>query len=305
MEGIHPIGLVVQKTGLSAHVLRAWERRYGAIAPVRSDGNQRLYSDKDIQRLTLLAKAIKTGASISRISKLSEPELLRLVLPDEPKVIRANSSHIEGINEQARIKDALKYIEMSDSGNLRKELSSWLMSFGVIPVIERFVPSLMEEIGKNWSESTLRVHQEHMATEVVRNFLGNILDDIHVPAGSRKVITGTPPGETHEIGALLCALAAETEGLDVTHLGSDVPFPEIIHLSYKLESRAIMLSIVFDSQDMFLVQGLRSLRDLVSPETKIYIGGRSAGWYAERVSDVNIETITSINEMRIRLRELN
>ena len=304
MEGIHPIGLVVRKTGLSAHVIRAWERRYGAITPIRSDGNQRMYSDNEIHRLTLLAKAAKNGASIARIAKLEESDLLRLISPDEPTAIQPAAVITDELGEPAPIENSLKYIEMSDSVNLRKELSSWLMSFGVLPVIERFIPSLMVEIGKKWSEGTFRVHQEHMATGVVRSFLGNILDNISVPLRSRAVITGTPPGEPHEIGALLCAIEAKTEGLDVSHLGADVPFPEIIHLSHELESAAIMLSIVFASQDMFLVHELRSLRELISPETKIFIGGRSAGWYGDMVSDTGIETITSISDMRIRLREL-
>lgn len=305
MEGIHPIGLVVRKTGLSAHVIRAWERRYGAITPGRSEGNQRLYSDNEIDRLTLLAKAVKNGASIGRIATLPETDLLRLVLPDDPTATQTNTAQTEKPNEQSSVENALKYIESSDNGSLRKELSSWLLSYGVGPVIERLVPSLMEEIGIKWNEGLFRVHQEHMATGVVRNFLGNVLDDFNVPSGGRTVITGTPPGETHEIGALLCALAAGTQGFEVMHLGADVPFPEIIHLSYQIDSAAIMLSIIFDSRDMFLVHGLRSLRELVSPENKIFIGGRSAGWYGDMVSDTDIETITSISDLRTRLRELS
>ena len=304
MEGIHPIGLVVNQTGLSTHVIRAWERRYQAINPTRSEGNQRLYSDADIHRLTLLAGAVENGASISRIARLPNEELTKLAPSGKSIASRDDVSNLKTDAVDDTIGNALRYIESSNGDNLRKELTSWLMSFGAIPVIERLVPELMGKIGERWGEGVFRIHQEHMATSVVRTFLGRMIDDM---AGSRQrgtVISATPPGETHEIGALLCALAAKIEGFNAIHLGADVPFPEIIHLASRQETAAIMLSIVFSSRNTDLVQGLRSLRGMISKETKVFIGGRAAGWYGEQVKDVGIEVIVSIPEIRNKLKDL-
>ncbi|PKL92294.1 MAG: transcriptional regulator, partial [Gemmatimonadetes bacterium HGW-Gemmatimonadetes-1] len=62
------MALVAERTGLSRDVLRAWERRYGAVSPARSDGGQRLYSDEDIERFRLLAAATQHGRTISLVA---------------------------------------------------------------------------------------------------------------------------------------------------------------------------------------------------------------------------------------------
>jgi DNA-binding transcriptional MerR regulator len=79
----HPIQVVVRRTGLTADVLRAWEKRYGVIEPGRSEGGRRLYSDRDIERLRLLRRATGAGRRISQIAGLATEELAALVKEDE------------------------------------------------------------------------------------------------------------------------------------------------------------------------------------------------------------------------------
>jgi len=74
----YPIRYVSQRTGLTPHVIRAWEKRYQAVVPHRSSKNRRLYSEDDVQRLQLLKKITDTGNSISQVAKLSSTELLEL-----------------------------------------------------------------------------------------------------------------------------------------------------------------------------------------------------------------------------------
>jgi MerR family transcriptional regulator, light-induced transcriptional regulator len=65
---VHPIGVVARRTGVSLHVLRAWERRYGVVEPVRTEGGQRLYSDADVARLRLLRQVTEAGRNISQVA---------------------------------------------------------------------------------------------------------------------------------------------------------------------------------------------------------------------------------------------
>src|SRR3954468_20227311 len=74
----YPVRLVASRTGLSPHVLRAWERRYGVVNPTRSEGGQRLYSDLDIERLLRLRRLAERGHSIGRIGTLGVSELVEL-----------------------------------------------------------------------------------------------------------------------------------------------------------------------------------------------------------------------------------
>src|SRR3954454_5378529 len=75
----HPIGVVARRTGLKPDLIRAWERRYGAVAPGRTETRRRFYSDEDVGRLLLLRRAVSSGRGISQVAGLSNPELEALI----------------------------------------------------------------------------------------------------------------------------------------------------------------------------------------------------------------------------------
>jgi DNA-binding transcriptional MerR regulator len=79
----HPIGVVSRRTGLGQDVIRAWERRYGVVAPRRTDTGRRLYTDEDVRHLLLLKRVVDGGRRISDVSALSAGELERLVSEDQ------------------------------------------------------------------------------------------------------------------------------------------------------------------------------------------------------------------------------
>ena len=79
----HPIRVVARRTGLTSHVIRVWEKRYGAVSPLRTPTNRRLYSDRDVERLQLLHRAILAGHSIGQIAQLPNERLRALVAADE------------------------------------------------------------------------------------------------------------------------------------------------------------------------------------------------------------------------------
>ena len=82
---MHPIGVVSRRTGLKPDLIRAWERRYGAVSPERSQTRRRFYTDDDIERLQLLRKAVNGGRSIGQIAELTELELRELIEGDGPQ----------------------------------------------------------------------------------------------------------------------------------------------------------------------------------------------------------------------------
>src|SRR5260370_8235032 len=69
------IGVVTKLTGLSIDVVRVWERRYGAVRPVRSDGGTLLYSDADVLRLNRFHRALQRGFCIGHPPPLSQSNL--------------------------------------------------------------------------------------------------------------------------------------------------------------------------------------------------------------------------------------
>src|SRR5262245_25366803 len=91
----YPIRAVARRTGLTSHVIRVWEKRYGAVSPMRTPTNRRLYSDTDVERLRLLHQATLAGHSIGQIAQLPNERLQALVAADDlgaptlPKLSRA------------------------------------------------------------------------------------------------------------------------------------------------------------------------------------------------------------------------
>ncbi|MEM9293668.1 MAG: MerR family transcriptional regulator, partial [Acidobacteriota bacterium] len=78
---LHPIRVVARRTGLKTDLIRAWERRYGAIEPQRTAGRHRSYSEEDIHRLLLLRQATESGFPIGQVAQLPTADLEDLVGP--------------------------------------------------------------------------------------------------------------------------------------------------------------------------------------------------------------------------------
>src|SRR5829696_7924106 len=115
----HPVRLVANLTGLSPHVLRAWERRYGVVAPHRSQGGQRLYSDQDVERLRRLRLLTAKGHSISRIATLSLPELERLEAEAPPAPAMAPDGAVESSAAAELVAEALRAVRELDADALQ------------------------------------------------------------------------------------------------------------------------------------------------------------------------------------------
>lgn len=303
MESLHSISFVERSTGLSSHVIRSWENRYQAVQPGRSEGNQRLYSDADIRRLKLLAKAVEMGESIGRIARLPDADLRQIVGTVDAHAGLSSNRQPAG-SAPPSVAEALTHVESANRAELQRVLVKWLYTYGIGTLTDQLIPQLLERIGLDWEEGEIRIYHEHLATETIRSFLAGVFSEVRSDSNGKSAITATPPGEMHEIGALLCAITAASEGFEVFHLGSDVPIPEIIQLANVREPSAVMLSIVLESQNEQLLSGLQSLRDMIDPETRIYIGGRSAKWYSDHVDRRGIEYLSSLTVLRILLKEL-
>src|SRR3712207_5380935 len=124
-EPRYPVRVVTGRTGLSADVLRAWERRYGAVRPQRSAGGQRLYSEEDVARLTLMRRATLAGHSIAEIARLDVPALEALLEEPAPAQSGPPAEAIEAV-----VAAALAATERLDAGAVEGALKRGALAFG-------------------------------------------------------------------------------------------------------------------------------------------------------------------------------
>lgn len=270
----HPIAVVASRTGLSRDVIRIWERRYGAVAPSRSAGHQRLYTDADIGRLCLLAAATRHGRSIGLVAGLSDDELARLSADDESaqvSVARDQTPSVDDAVSAARATTAAL-----DAHALDAQLRRLVAREGLGWFLEAFVPAFMRDIGDAWVAGTLSIAEEHLASRVVKSLILETVRTAPMPAGAPRVLVATPSGDLHAVGAAMVAATATTEGWAVTYLGVDVPAADVVRAAALSGARVVALSAVYTGDPERLVAELRAVREQLPASIPLVLGGAAS-----------------------------
>ncbi|MBL9175975.1 MAG: MerR family transcriptional regulator [Verrucomicrobiales bacterium] len=295
----HSIKVVSHRTGLSPHVIRVWERRYGTVQPERSEGNQRFYSEEDVQRLALLKQATDAGHPISNITHLSVPHLRALLSPQGtsgdaplPRVQLPAASPTR--NAEQLIEAALKAVVGMDSAALEKILEEGAVTLGQNALLLQVIAPLVQRIGEEWQKGTLRIVHEHQASAVIRTFLGRAARPLAMHASAPVLVAATPAGQLHEIGAALVAAAASNQGWRVVYLGPSLPAEEIASAARQNGARVVALSIVHPADDPNLPDELRRLRQLLPDSVTVVAGGRSAEGYRDALFETRANLCGSL-----------
>ena len=303
---MHTIKFVAQHTGLSQHTIRAWERRYAALSPERTATNRRLYTVEDVQKLRLLQKAVQEGHSIGQIAALPITSLQLLVSESKSAVEAAASPLDPGKTGNAPVflDDCMNAVERLDAEALDVSLSRAAALLGAMPAIEHVILPMLTRIGESWREGGIRPAQEHMATAVVRTFLGRTLSDFEPNMHAPLLVVTTPVGQLHELGALIAGVTAASEGWRVLYLGPNLPAEEIAGAALQSGAKAIALSIVHPPDDSRIWQELASLRKFTGEGLAIFAGGRASEVYSVRLASIGASHILDLQGLRLELEAL-
>ena len=317
----HPIKTVAWQTGLSPHVIRAWEKRYQTVQPTRSEGKQRLYSTADIERLTVLRQATEAGFSIGAIASLpteSVQALLTKAVGTQRVVDSAETGQTDlvkiglplsfvdpGMEEIGGFLDgAFEAVLRTDAERLEGLLERASVSLGQMRLLSDLVVPLVERIGEGWIKGQVKVAQEHVATAVLRTFLGHIARPIALHPRAPVLVVTTPSGQHHELGAIIVAAAATGIGWRVVYGGACLPAEEIASMAIEQRARAVGLSVVHPTDDPALSLELQLLRRLLPPSTPILVGGRASAAYQAEIDAVGAMRVGSLESLRQLLNQL-
>lgn len=317
----HPIKTVAWQTGLSPHVIRAWEKRYQTVQPTRSEGKQRLYSTADIERLTVLRQATEAGFSIGTIASLpteSVQALLMKAVGTQRVVDSAETGQTDlvkiglplsfvdpGMEEIGGFLDgAFEAVLRMDAERLEGLLERASVSLGQMRLLSDLVVPLVERIGEGWIKGQVKVAQEHVATAVLRTFLGHIARPIALHPRAPVLVVTTPSGQHHELGAIIVAAAATGIGWRVVYGGACLPAEEIASMAIEQRARAVGLSVVHPTDDPALSLELQLLRRLLPPSTPILVGGRASAAYQAEIDAVGAMRVGSLESLRQLLNQL-
>ncbi len=288
-KGRHAIRFVAQKTGLSPHVIRVWERRYGVVAPSRSGSNRRLYSDTDLERLLLLAQACRCGHNIGNIAALPE-ERLRVLAAD---CMQALSTSPEPDQFEVAALAAIKALDIS---GLEAVLARASVALGNQGTLCRFVAPLVCALGTGWHAGEITAAQEHFGTGVIRGMLAQ-MRPFALAESAPVLVVATPAGQLHELGALLAAAAAGNVGWRVIYLGVGLPAVEIAGAVLQARARAVALSVVYPEDDPHLPGEVQRLRTLLPAALPLLVGGRAAAAYRSALAGADVTYVASLGEL--------
>jgi MerR family transcriptional regulator, light-induced transcriptional regulator len=296
---LHTIRIASRRTGLSPHVIRIWERRYGVLASERTETNRRLYSDEDLDRLKLLGDLTKHGHQIGMIAHL-DLERLREVMDRESPNGASNGNgngHSNGnghgnghkptpISVKEYLDKCSTALRDMDAAALRELLDRARVDLGYRAAIKNVVAPLIARVGEDWQSGDLRIAHEHLNTTVVREFLSTPPAGGHPAANAPELVVSTPAGGAHELGALLVAATARDLGWRVTYLGPSLPAEEITSVAKARSARAIAISLVYPLGDSEIRIELLRIRSLMPQAMVLILGGRAAESYKHSMSGI-------------------
>lgn len=248
------IGELARRTGVAAELLRAWERRYGLLDPMRTPAGYRLYSADDVRRVARMRELLASG--------LSAAEAARAVLaaPVAPQTATAPAT------APAELRAA---VEQLDDAAVHAAFDRLLADYSLNGVLEGAVLPFLRDLGEGWARGEVSVAQEHFASNLVRGRLLGLARGWDRGSGPRAVLA-CPPGERHDLGLLCFGLALREHGWRITFLGADTPSDTLAETVAELAPEAVVLAV---ADPALLEPAIETLRAVASP---VWLAGAGA-----------------------------
>ncbi|MGD0436428.1 MAG: MerR family transcriptional regulator [Bryobacteraceae bacterium] len=266
MANRYPIRAVAKITGISLDTLRAWERRYKAVVPERSDRG-RQYGPEHIERLLLLGQLVKKGHAIGGIASLTDQELHNL-LAQEPGPPNDGPKPTTDI-----LAPVLSAVESFDAARAEDELSRLAAVLSPRDLVYHVAVPLMREVGIRWHDGTFAIAQEHLVSGALRNLLGGMMRLYRPSDAAMKMVLATPAGESHEFGILASAMLASMAGIEPVYLGPDLPAAEIAETAQRVSARVVLLGITLIGETT--EEEVSAIASAMPETVELWVGGAS------------------------------
>jgi methylmalonyl-CoA mutase cobalamin-binding subunit len=307
---LHPIQVVTHRTGVSADVLRVWEKRYAVVTPVRSTSGHRLYSDADIERLRLLVQATRTGRTIGQVAALPTAALVDLLDQEAPAAQRprrrglVESAPATGPGAADLLDACLGAIANFDAITLDLLLRRAVIALSADDFLDAIVVPLVDHLRVRVRDGSLRRSHGHLAHAVLRRVLDHIVATATAPLASRDLVVTTLGGHAHELDALIVAAAAAADGWRVTYVGPSVPADDVAETLEHVGARVLAISVAAAPGDRVIPRELRRLRALLPAHVELLVVGTTADVHRAAISDTGATPLVGLTLLRARLRAL-
>ncbi|HEX6129358.1 MAG TPA: MerR family transcriptional regulator [Candidatus Limnocylindria bacterium] len=263
------------RSGVGIPLLRAWERRYGVVSPLRTPAGYRVYDEEAIDRLRAMRRLVESGWSPREAAprvRAADAETVR-ALAVGPDAVSGGGVPTTDRSLVGRIADAAARL---DQPELEAALDEAFSAARFEAASQRVVLPAMVEVGRAWSRGELGVGAEHAASAAVLRRLGAAFQAAASNGTGPTVLVGLPPGSQHELAALAFATIARRTGMDVIYLGSNVPLDSWLTVVEETDAAAAVLGAVMPGDADSVSAVLAALAEH-RPDVIRAVGGPYAG----------------------------
>jgi DNA-binding transcriptional MerR regulator len=252
--------------GIRAHTLRIWEQRYRLVSPKRKAGNHRTYDNDELKYLLRISFLYHHGHKISKLARLDEKELGRLIL----SIAQPANTHDIFINHL--LEASIDF----DDDLFDRILHNIILHMGFEKAITGVIFPYLKKIGLFWLTGNLVPGQEHFASALITKKLITAVNGLETPApprsGDRQILLYTPTGEFHEIPILYMRYLMKKNGTPSVYFGSDVALDNLRYYCNSRRVTHLYFHLVTNLLHCEPNQYLRRLSDSF-PETDLVMSG--------------------------------
>lgn len=254
-------------TGIKAHTIRIWEKRYSVVTPERTTTNIRYYSDNDLKRLLNISMLNRYGYRISSIVKMSKEELSKIVM-DISESSNDYSLQIEHL--------IVAMMELNEE-KFEKVLSNALIKLGFENTVTGIIYPFLEKVGVLWLVGTINPAQEHFIVNLIRQKIIAAIDGLMVTHSpdAKKFILFLPPGEMHELSLLFFWYTLKKNGHKVIYFGQSLPIEDIVKMG-QIQAPDYMLTVITAAQTYDQYLNLINTLSNDLRDVKIFVSGLQA-----------------------------
>lgn len=253
-------------SGVKAHTIRIWEKRYALLDPDRTDTNIRSYSDQDVRRILNVAMLVKNGYKISNVATFDEVKL-------QAEILRINKY----ANDPDKDIDQLLFHTVNlDTFGFEAMIDKIIGELGFSKTIQQVIFPFFERIGILWQAGSIFTAHEHFVSNLIRNRLIRETAKFESNEASKSVLFFLRENEWHELGLLYFNFLAAQAGLRCVYLGQSLPFEDLANLLTANKYDFVCTSFIYAIEKPELELYLANL-SMVFNQNKILIAGRQIG----------------------------
>ncbi len=247
------IGELSRRLGVSEHVLRAWERRYGLPVPVRSDGGFRLYSPADEARLRRMQTHIAAG--------LSTAQAAQAALAEDPGTAATGTDGAPSRTDPGAAATALAVaLDGFDEPSAQAAIDRLLSDYTVESVLRDVLLPYLRRLGERWESGEITVAHEHFASNLLRGRLTSLARGWGNGNGPTAVLA-CAPGEQHDLPLLMLGITLSRLGWRIVYLGVDTPPEDLSHIAARGRPDLVVVALTDPQRLLRHVEHLAQLAD--------------------------------------------